>query len=620
MQQHAVPQNIASFEFKLVGELTLKQFAFLASGGVLAYLMYISILPPVLKWPLVALFGFGGAAFALIPMEQRPLHQWFINFFKAIFSPTQRIWKKHGQMPGFLAQSGPQKLLPAMPMPVMQNRQQLEHYLATIPTAKNPLDMAEEQFLGRLPFDQTVKPQPPPPAAPTTTVISQEQAAPQSTAFPPLVRIKQFIGEITLPHRPQAPSVAAIPNPPPATTLFKLPGLEARPVTPSPAPPVSPPAPQAPVEQKFEPKVLPIASEINFATQPVIAIHTPDAKTTFIPEIGQVRVRKLHSVAPLAEISLPIRGEKRLEISPEFQKRLRATTDTSSLIFERSVAKPPPTPPVPPTTIRPSPPPPPQPAPKTPPEMPAKPTVMVFKPQIPQQKPPTTPKPPMFPQPPLPPSVIPPPTMDYATRQEVLATTSKINQLIKENQRFVQQIQLLKQELSGKSSAAATDPYLRSLQQNLIQARQEKEAAINQIAQLQSMLVQMSSQTGQPVYIPRPRGKPPRVIEQATKDITSPPPTPPQPRIANVIAGLAQDDNGSPVDGVVIVVYDHKRTPVRAFKTNRLGQFTIATPLPNGTYTIEFEKNNMAFDILELELKGELLDPIIVKTKSPPNR
>ena len=32
LQQHPVPQHIASYEFKLIGDMTIKQFAYLAGG------------------------------------------------------------------------------------------------------------------------------------------------------------------------------------------------------------------------------------------------------------------------------------------------------------------------------------------------------------------------------------------------------------------------------------------------------------------------------------------------------------------------------------------------------------------------------------------------------------
>ncbi|PIS12639.1 hypothetical protein COT69_02950, partial [candidate division WWE3 bacterium CG09_land_8_20_14_0_10_39_24] len=37
-RQHPVPQNIMSVEFKLVGDLTVRQFMYLIIGGITVYL------------------------------------------------------------------------------------------------------------------------------------------------------------------------------------------------------------------------------------------------------------------------------------------------------------------------------------------------------------------------------------------------------------------------------------------------------------------------------------------------------------------------------------------------------------------------------------------------------
>ncbi len=94
MEQHAVPQDITGFEFKLVGDMTLKQFGELAAGAIVAYMFLISGWYPLIKWPLVFLSGLMGVALAFLPIEERPLDVWIANFFKAIYRPTYYVWKK----------------------------------------------------------------------------------------------------------------------------------------------------------------------------------------------------------------------------------------------------------------------------------------------------------------------------------------------------------------------------------------------------------------------------------------------------------------------------------------------------------------------------------------------
>ncbi len=99
MQQHAVPQNITQYQFRLVGDMTLKQFLELALGLLLAYLFFASNLIFIFKWPLIILSILFGAALAFFPVEDRPLDQWIINFLKAIYAPTRFIWQKTNKIP-----------------------------------------------------------------------------------------------------------------------------------------------------------------------------------------------------------------------------------------------------------------------------------------------------------------------------------------------------------------------------------------------------------------------------------------------------------------------------------------------------------------------------------------
>jgi len=94
MDQHAIPQQISSYEFKLVGEMTLKQFLKLAVGLILAFVIYSSKLFFIIKWPLVFIFASSGVALAFIPFQDRPLDIWVKAFIKSIYSPTIYVYKK----------------------------------------------------------------------------------------------------------------------------------------------------------------------------------------------------------------------------------------------------------------------------------------------------------------------------------------------------------------------------------------------------------------------------------------------------------------------------------------------------------------------------------------------
>jgi len=94
MEQHPIPQQISSYEFKLVGEMTLKQFGKAAGGVILALIVNSSHLVFFIKWPLVFVFAAGGLALAFVPYQDRPLETWLLAFIKSIYNPTVYLYKK----------------------------------------------------------------------------------------------------------------------------------------------------------------------------------------------------------------------------------------------------------------------------------------------------------------------------------------------------------------------------------------------------------------------------------------------------------------------------------------------------------------------------------------------
>jgi len=94
MEQHPIPQQITSYEFKLVGDMTLKQFGKAAGGVIIALLINSSKLVFIIKWPLIFIFAAGGLALAFVPFQDRPLETWLMAFIKSIYAPTIYFYKK----------------------------------------------------------------------------------------------------------------------------------------------------------------------------------------------------------------------------------------------------------------------------------------------------------------------------------------------------------------------------------------------------------------------------------------------------------------------------------------------------------------------------------------------
>ena len=93
-EQHPIPQQISSYQFRLVGDMTLKQFLQVGGGVLIALVFYSTPIIGIIKWPLVIISILTGAALAFLPFQERPLEKWIFAFLKSIYSPTLFYWKK----------------------------------------------------------------------------------------------------------------------------------------------------------------------------------------------------------------------------------------------------------------------------------------------------------------------------------------------------------------------------------------------------------------------------------------------------------------------------------------------------------------------------------------------
>lgn len=358
MESHSIPQNITSFEFHLVGDMTLKQFGYLAAGLSIAYLGFMFIFPysKVFAIPMIAISSLTGAAFAFLPIQDRPLDHWLSAFIKAVFSSTKASWKPAG--------------------------------------FKGTVNLADPIFRNRL--------------------------------------------QLYILQAAQMPTV----TPPPAQQL-----------------PVPPPP------------------QIN---QPQLPQTTVQPQPTPLPQ------------------NLP--SDEQLRTTVELAKQAQLI---QAKIIEAE---------------------------------------------------------------------------KHINQLKDAVASVKIDQPIYTNQL---------QETSR-------------LLQNLINRAQVLQAQIT------------------PVKTPQPEQIIVRVKQAKIKVVEPPKQTHTQlllTSLPNVINGVITDTADNYLEGVVVVIHDQDGLPVRASKTNKLGQFTGATPLPSGTYTITLEKENLEFDVLQIELKGEVLAQLQIQAK-----
>lgn len=84
------------------------------------------------------------------------------------------------------------------------------------------------------------------------------------------------------------------------------------------------------------------------------------------------------------------------------------------------------------------------------------------------------------------------------------------------------------------------------------------------------------------------------------------------PDTPNVVSGMVKDSRGNVLPNILVEIKDKSGNPVRAFKTNSLGNFASATPLPAGTFTITLEdlKKQHTFDSIQITTNDQIMLPI----------
>ncbi len=144
MEQHPIPRQITTFEFKLVGFMTLKQFLYLVVFLPIAYIV-IRIFPiPVLNFVLGILIAGFGLALAFVPINDRPLDVFLKNFYKRITSPTQYIYKKK-EAPVYFLTGVPQASEPQKTSAHLEAQQKLGQYLGRVKQSQAPEQIVTEQ-------------------------------------------------------------------------------------------------------------------------------------------------------------------------------------------------------------------------------------------------------------------------------------------------------------------------------------------------------------------------------------------------------------------------------------------------------------------------------------------
>jgi len=152
MEQHPIPRQITTFEFKLIGFMTLRQFLYLVVFCPLGFIVFKLFPIPLINFLLAILTALFGVALAFIPINDRPLDVWIKNFIRRLSSPTQYVFHKANAPVSFL-----QNLVyisdPHHTLGHIEAREKLSAYLVkTKATAQNNQKKQAVQHLIRQPL------------------------------------------------------------------------------------------------------------------------------------------------------------------------------------------------------------------------------------------------------------------------------------------------------------------------------------------------------------------------------------------------------------------------------------------------------------------------------------
>src|SRR3989344_3699871 len=150
MENHPIPQDVTGFQFKLIGNMTVKQFAYLATGIILGWVFLQLPISIFIKFPISAFFAIFGIGLTFLPISGRPMDAMIGSYIKALLRPTQFFYEKSGQQ---LYYPNTKATLPISSLP-FQQKDKLKAYLASQPVQKNKprtlrgeIDEKENNFL-----------------------------------------------------------------------------------------------------------------------------------------------------------------------------------------------------------------------------------------------------------------------------------------------------------------------------------------------------------------------------------------------------------------------------------------------------------------------------------------
>lgn len=637
-KQHAVPQNIMDVEFKLIGDLTIRQFAYLMFCGGVAYSATVMDLG-IFKWPIVIFFVLLGVGLAFVPIQERGLDEWMVNFFRAIYTPTLRIWRKEPQIPSAFVRENlavmKQELITLAPT---SSRRKLEEYLEyqSKEVKVDPLDIPEREYAKKVreafASDTTYSVasatgyDTPSLGGGVSVAVEEPLEVPMESSIMPSGE------EIPTPQQGNLPdekeNVTQIPStveqPTPVASVVSTETLQTTATTSAPVAVTAPTpvptqssqgdtTPAAIVPQRHvESKIITSGGTRNSMHSTKSGSVMPRAHSYYAKQSSSLSPmtpdmhsgRRFTNLVPKSgELVLPIRGEHTLRTSDQLEIEDDINEKAEKLKQLLSQIK------------------------GNPNAVPAKEAVRqeIARPVKPEPREEIVEKPQITVQPqvtvqPSAENVVPATPPLYSTQHEsatpippsesvgVDAQAQLLaNRLKSENERITKQLadlQMSRGQNSNQGDIQKRDELILKLKTEQQRTQADFEALQKQLLDLQNKLKEKEKESGQIAV-----GSSVKPVYARIQPLTNKP---------NVPSGIVKLADGTVLEGTLLIIKNSKNEAVRAFKTNTLGQFVLTTALQNGVYTLEVSTNNKAlsFDIISLEAKGDVIPPIEIIGKS----
>ena len=175
--------------------------------------------------------------------------------------------------------------------------------------------------------------------------------------------------------------------------------------------------------------------------------------------------------------------------------------------------------------------------------------------------------------------------------QEIAAYRSQVRELKTQQERLQQLVTKEEQQL-------------KALATRLREQSRDNKSKEGKIKELEKLLDEtMNEAFTQPKvvdkFVKAAQGNAPEKVVPLTKE-------------PNSINGIVKDNENKLIANAVVIIKDIAGHNLRALQTNQLGQFLVTTSLQNGTYYIEATKSGYTFPVIQVELTGKQVAPVVL--------